>query len=154
MSRARRIIECAFGTLTRRWRILESALDWKLETSEIIVLALVCMHNYLITDELNIQENLRHYICNDNADDLIHNDENDNNEDGNNNDIYDVNDNDIYDVNDNDIYDVNDNDIYDVNDNDIYDVNDNDDEAILRDHVDFNNPIQPYKCDKLWPIIF
>ena len=50
-------------------------------------MALVCMHNFLITDELNIQKNLRHYICDD--DGLIHNDEDDNNEDDNDNYIYD-----------------------------------------------------------------
>ena len=62
LSRARRIIESAFGTLTNRWKIFESPLDWKLESSEIIILSTICMHNYLITDEMNLEEHYRRYI--------------------------------------------------------------------------------------------
>ena len=57
LSRARRIIECAFGTLTKKWRVLESPLAWKVENSETIVMALICMHNFIITNELEMNPN-------------------------------------------------------------------------------------------------
>ena len=78
LSRARRVIECAFGTLTKRWRIYESPLDWKLESTEVIILATICMHNYLITDELNEEELRRRYTQNDDRD--FNNDEDDQDE--------------------------------------------------------------------------
>ena len=53
LSRARRIVECAFGTLQKKWKLMNSRLEWKLETTEIIVLSIITMHNFLITDEMS-----------------------------------------------------------------------------------------------------
>ncbi|XP_005103135.1 uncharacterized protein LOC101845256 [Aplysia californica] len=47
-SRARRCIECAFGVLASKWRVLKTAIEAKLETAEMIVLASVALHNAII----------------------------------------------------------------------------------------------------------
>lgn len=54
LSRARRQIECAFGTMVSKWKILEQPLDFKLETSELIIMSLICIHNFVITMELKL----------------------------------------------------------------------------------------------------
>ncbi|KYQ50687.1 hypothetical protein ALC60_10230 [Trachymyrmex zeteki] len=55
LSRARRIIENAFGILTsrfiNRWRVLCSCICMKPENVEKIVLATLCLHNFLIMRE-------------------------------------------------------------------------------------------------------
>ena len=61
LSRARRIIECAFGILVKKWRILEYPLNFKLHTTENIALALTCIHNFLISTELVLDESERRY---------------------------------------------------------------------------------------------
>ena len=53
LSRARRIVECAFGTLQKKWKVMDSRHGWKLETTEIIVFSIIAMHNFLITDEMS-----------------------------------------------------------------------------------------------------
>ncbi|XP_018402816.1 PREDICTED: uncharacterized protein LOC108779808 [Cyphomyrmex costatus] len=53
LSRARRVIENAFGILVARWRVLQKALSLKLETAEVIVQAATCLHNYIITTGLS-----------------------------------------------------------------------------------------------------
>ncbi|XP_051173476.1 uncharacterized protein LOC127289535 [Leptopilina boulardi] len=62
LSHARQIIECAFGILTSRWKILQSKMCFKLETSIAIVQALVCLHNFIITRELAADEEFRLYF--------------------------------------------------------------------------------------------
>lgn len=51
LSRARRIIENAFGILTARWMILRRTIDANVETIEAIVKATICLHNYLIKNK-------------------------------------------------------------------------------------------------------
>ncbi|XP_033209604.1 uncharacterized protein LOC117168230 [Belonocnema kinseyi] len=59
LSRARNFIEDSFGILTARWQILQNRLDYKLETSISIVRALVCLHSFIIADELPQRERNR-----------------------------------------------------------------------------------------------
>lgn len=56
-SHARRIIENAFRLLRRRWLVNEKALDWNLLTSEYIIQSCICLHNMIITMELDDQGN-------------------------------------------------------------------------------------------------
>ena len=52
LSRARRIIECAFGILVARWRIYKRPMNTYVNRSKSLVLATICLHNYIITQEL------------------------------------------------------------------------------------------------------
>ena len=58
LSRARLVVECAFGILTKKWKILESAIDFKLQTTETIVMALICLHNFIITEETDFHDDV------------------------------------------------------------------------------------------------
>ncbi|XP_031789426.1 protein ALP1-like isoform X1 [Nasonia vitripennis] len=62
LSRARLTIERAFGILTKKWRILESPVDWKLKNIETVIMALICLHNFLITEEMSKDEAERKYV--------------------------------------------------------------------------------------------
>jgi DDE superfamily endonuclease len=57
LSRARRIVENAFGILTARWRIFRKPIDLHPDTVDSIVLAACCLHNMLRVSlvEANIQ---------------------------------------------------------------------------------------------------
>ncbi|XP_067215723.1 uncharacterized protein [Linepithema humile] len=48
LSRARRVVENAFGILVSRWRIYQRPLNTSLQTSDAIIKATVCLHNLLM----------------------------------------------------------------------------------------------------------
>lgn len=83
LSRARMTIEDAFGILTGRLKILHKALYFNIETSIIIVKCLVCLHNFIISQEMNLpEENKMHasesFIkknCDDNVTEIDDNEE-------------------------------------------------------------------------------
>lgn len=61
LSRARRIVECAFGLLASKWRVYQKPLGFNLSTTEHVILATMVLHNYLITMEIDILPQHRRY---------------------------------------------------------------------------------------------
>ncbi|CAH1993856.1 unnamed protein product [Acanthoscelides obtectus] len=62
LSRARRIVECAFGILCAKWRILKKEIEYHPDKAEIIVKTTCLLHNIIIaregfSSEINIQRN-------------------------------------------------------------------------------------------------
>lgn len=53
LSHARTLIEQAFGMLCKRWSIFQTPLDFNLQTTEMMIAAAVCLHNYIINSHLN-----------------------------------------------------------------------------------------------------
>ena len=53
-SRARRIVECAFGILAQRFRIYNRRIQYSVETVTKIVKATCVLHNYLCDKNLNV----------------------------------------------------------------------------------------------------
>lgn len=51
LSRARRVIENSFGILVTKWRVLRRSLCCSPANAEVIVKALICLHNFLLTKE-------------------------------------------------------------------------------------------------------
>ncbi|XP_018371331.1 PREDICTED: uncharacterized protein LOC108766498 [Trachymyrmex cornetzi] len=51
LSRARRIIENAFGILASRWQILLKGCNFYPENVDHIIKALICLHNFIMDDE-------------------------------------------------------------------------------------------------------
>ncbi|XP_051164962.1 uncharacterized protein LOC127283891 [Leptopilina boulardi] len=72
LSRARRTIENAFGILVAMWRIFHTPIMANLTVVQLIVLATVCLHNYIIKEEKSLPLDLRHY-CSANISDQIRN---------------------------------------------------------------------------------
>ncbi|XP_018313447.1 uncharacterized protein [Mycetomoellerius zeteki] len=52
LSRARQVIERTFGILAARWRIFRRPINTYVSKAEKIVLATICLHNFIITKEL------------------------------------------------------------------------------------------------------
>ena len=50
ISRSRRTIENAFGIMCAKWRILFKAQETAPETTDVIVKAICCIHNFLIEE--------------------------------------------------------------------------------------------------------
>lgn len=51
LSRARRIVESAFGIFSNKWRIFQTAISMLPETAYLIVTASVYLHNYILKEE-------------------------------------------------------------------------------------------------------
>lgn len=49
LSRARRVVENAFGIMASKWRIYRKPINASLKTTESIVKATVCLHNLLLS---------------------------------------------------------------------------------------------------------
>ena len=62
-SRARRIVESAFGILASRWRIFRRRINTYVSKAERMVLATVWLHNFIITRELEKRPQERRYLC-------------------------------------------------------------------------------------------
>lgn len=61
LSRARRTIESAFGILSQRWQILRRPIVASIDTCELIIQSTVVLHNYLLNDEMKINNSERRY---------------------------------------------------------------------------------------------
>ena len=63
LSRARFTIECAFGILCSKWKILDGTLKFDLQKSIDIVTSCIGLHNMIITRNQIVTEepNIRHY---------------------------------------------------------------------------------------------
>lgn len=64
LSRARRIIECAFGILALRWRIYQRPIATNINNAVLIIQATTCLHNFLMKRDLNFPVEKRSYSVN------------------------------------------------------------------------------------------
>ena len=81
LSRARRIIESAFGILTSKWKILKAPLAFKVEKTDMIVLSCLCLHNFIITSQIIDNNEKRYTVDDDNSENLADDDGYSTNED-------------------------------------------------------------------------
>lgn len=61
LSRARRTVECAFGILTSRWKILRRPITANIFNATSIIKATVCLHNFLMAKDLTLPIRNRTY---------------------------------------------------------------------------------------------
>lgn len=61
LSRARRTIENTFGILTTRWQILLSTICADPKNIDFMILAIVCLHNFIMSEKSAIIPNKRPY---------------------------------------------------------------------------------------------
>ncbi|KAM4031970.1 uncharacterized protein ACNLHF_019364 [Anomaloglossus baeobatrachus] len=54
LSRARRMVECSFGILTNKWRVLLTAINLNIETVDEVVKACVVLHNFVFIKGTNL----------------------------------------------------------------------------------------------------
>lgn len=84
LSRARRVVECAFGILVAKWRILTKAIETSPENAEKIVNCVCVLHNIIIDKEgvvpaetkifnANLNKNKRNNSATDQARDIRNN---------------------------------------------------------------------------------
>ena len=52
-SRARKVVECAFGILAARWRVLHTRINLKPENVDSVVMTACILHNYLLNPQHN-----------------------------------------------------------------------------------------------------
>lgn len=64
LSRARRVVECAFGLLSAKWRIFRRPMSTNVDHATSIVKAAVCLHNFLIMKDLVLSAQQRTYSIN------------------------------------------------------------------------------------------
>lgn len=69
LKRARLCIECAFGMLAEKFHVLQEKLKFDLMTSRLMVSAMACLHNFLITTNAdnnldNINNDVAHNLEN------------------------------------------------------------------------------------------
>ncbi|XP_045480414.1 protein ALP1-like [Harmonia axyridis] len=58
LSRARRYVECVFGILANKWRILHRPIDLQIETAINVIKACTVLHNFVRDkDGINLQQN-------------------------------------------------------------------------------------------------
>jgi len=51
LSRAKRVVENAFGIMASKWRIYRKPINTSLKTTENIIKATICLHNFLISTQ-------------------------------------------------------------------------------------------------------
>ena len=51
LSRARRSVECCFGMMAQKWRILLESIETNVETAKLITKAVCFLHNFVMTHE-------------------------------------------------------------------------------------------------------
>ncbi|KAJ8926581.1 hypothetical protein NQ314_021034 [Rhamnusium bicolor] len=61
LSRARRVIESAFGILSGRWRIFRGPINASVSTTIKITQATIYLHNFIMRHELNMAISERRY---------------------------------------------------------------------------------------------
>lgn len=72
LSRARRVIENSFGILAARWRILLTTLECSPSNCEVVVLACIALHNFIMLNDNKRWYCPRNFIDREGADGSVH----------------------------------------------------------------------------------